>query len=413
MDRGYCTRSFFASLTAKFSRGLIKRIYQHAKEMGWIKPGDVCMDPFGGVSLGGLEAMINGLQWVGIELEAKFIALGQQNIELWNRKLKGWPGLGTARILQGDSRKIKDVIREASLIVSSPPYAETPIEQTHMTSNKRGDSSNPNYRPSWKKKLSEGYADTKRPYGKTEGQLGDLPEGNFQDVIEGASIIISSPPFATGDSASAQSLESRKDRSANWIKNNTGWSTGYGSHPSNLGNQSGTTFWEASFEILQGCFDLLKDNGMAIFVCKDYIKAGKRVPFSNNWLALCESVGFKLVCRHKAMLVKEHGFQITLDGGEQKLQTERKSFFRRDHETKKMAVLFWDTVTDVEQANFIEWASGQIEPYSKKKVLLKAQVKAFQTLCIDDTPYRDERNIDWEDILCLRKEEAPEKPSRG
>ena len=30
---------------AKFSRGLIHRIYEHAKEMGWVKPGDWVLVP--------------------------------------------------------------------------------------------------------------------------------------------------------------------------------------------------------------------------------------------------------------------------------------------------------------------------------------------------------------------------------
>ena len=85
-------------------------------------------------------------------------------------------------------------------------------------------------------------------------------------------------------------------------------------------------------------------SGKAIFVCKDYIKKGRRVPFSDRWLALCESVGFKLVCRHKAMLVKEHGTQITTSGEDEKIITERKSFFRRLAESKGSPHIDWEDV---------------------------------------------------------------------
>jgi hypothetical protein len=68
------------------------------------------------------------------------------------------------------------VREQAVLIVASPPYAETPIAQTHMTSDKRGDPDNPNYRPSWKRKLAEGFAGTERPYGYTPGQLGRMKD---------------------------------------------------------------------------------------------------------------------------------------------------------------------------------------------------------------------------------------------
>ena len=52
---------------AKYSRALIRRIYAHAVEEGWVERNSVIIDPFGGIALGGLEAMRRGLHWVGIE----------------------------------------------------------------------------------------------------------------------------------------------------------------------------------------------------------------------------------------------------------------------------------------------------------------------------------------------------------
>lgn len=112
----------------------------------------------------------------------------------------------------------------------------------------------------------------------------------------------------------------------------------------NLGNLSGDTFWSASKEILQGCHTLLRDGCHAIWVCKDYVKAGKRVPFSDRWQALCESVGFKIVCRHRAMLVKSHGKQVCINGECEEIQTERKSFFRRLAESKGSPKINWEDV---------------------------------------------------------------------
>lgn len=73
--------------------------------------------------------------------------------------------------------------------LSSPPYADTPIDQTHMTTNKRGDPSHPHYRPSWTEKLADGYAESKRPYGEEEGQLGKMSGDKFDGAL-------SSPPYA-------------------------------------------------------------------------------------------------------------------------------------------------------------------------------------------------------------------------
>jgi DNA methylase len=60
---------------AKFSRTLIQRIYQHLLTEGLLAPGDTVLDPFGGVGLGGLDAALSGIRWLGVELEPRFCAL--------------------------------------------------------------------------------------------------------------------------------------------------------------------------------------------------------------------------------------------------------------------------------------------------------------------------------------------------
>lgn len=73
---------------AKFAPGLIRHIYDHVAAEGWIAPGDTVVDPFAGVALGALHALQHGLNWVGCELEPKFVALAEQNIALWNRRTR-------------------------------------------------------------------------------------------------------------------------------------------------------------------------------------------------------------------------------------------------------------------------------------------------------------------------------------
>lgn len=433
---------------AKVSFKLAERIYAHAIENNWIEKGGLVLDPFGGICGFGFHAMVNGLNFISIELEEKFVKLGQQNIELWNRQLKGWPNLGTARIVQGDSRRLRDVIRGASLIVSSPPYSEIATGAGGLNTKPP---KNPNQQSGRNPKSSS--QDTNQHYGNTSGNLSNLKEGNFQDAIEKADLVVSSPPFLEtqgGGGGIAKTLrgegnyplsrqggkyqgyqnahrghtpgnlanmkegdidlvvssppyievnckkefsqeflvgqrKSHPGRSDKALKKmmdkwdglpespgqlgsmkegsfdmcvssppyedivKTGEGTGattknrpnprsssqayYSKSDKNLGNSSGDTFWSASKEIVQGCYDLLKPNGHAIWVTKRYVKAGKIVEFSDRWLALCESVGFKLVCRHQALLVKEHGTQTTIHGDE-KITTERKSFFRRLAESK-------------------------------------------------------------------------------
>lgn len=77
---------------AKVNRGLARKIYAYAIEQGWLKEGDVCLDPFAGICGFALDAMFHGLHFIGCELEEKFVQLGQQNIDLWNKRYrKGMP----------------------------------------------------------------------------------------------------------------------------------------------------------------------------------------------------------------------------------------------------------------------------------------------------------------------------------
>jgi DNA modification methylase len=78
----------------------------------------------------------------------------------------------------------------------------------------------------------------------------------------------------------------------------------------------------------------LRPGGYAAWVCKDFVRKGQRVPFSDQWQQLCEAVGFEPVERIAAMLVDDHGDQLDIFGGATARLKERKSFFRRLAEKK-------------------------------------------------------------------------------
>ncbi|MHC4336311.1 MAG: TRM11 family methyltransferase [Planctomycetota bacterium] len=88
---------------AKFSRGLIRRIYEHMLSEDWLCPGATVLDPFGGVAL--LNAMESGLNWIGMELEERFVLMGNQNIQRWEAVLRArGNGHGRGYLYHGDSR---------------------------------------------------------------------------------------------------------------------------------------------------------------------------------------------------------------------------------------------------------------------------------------------------------------------
>lgn len=196
---------------AKFSSKLIRRIYEHMRAEGWVKTGDRVIDPFGGVALGALDAMRLGLEWLGMELEVKFVDLGNHNISNWELKFgKSMPNWGSARLLQGDSRKMLEKLGRGRAALSSPPYAES-INQ--------GDGANDGEARIERKARAgidvskpknnggpNSVLNTAQVYGATPGQLGTMKD----DGDSRAAAMISSPPF--GESLAREGVDADSRR---------------------------------------------------------------------------------------------------------------------------------------------------------------------------------------------------------
>jgi hypothetical protein len=176
--KGLITDASFAH-PAKFARGLIERIYDHCLAKGYLKRGDLVADVFGGIGTGGITAAYRGLNWLGCELEPKFVAMAQENFRLHRH---GWSAMrgGNATIIQGDSRKFDEHVAG---IVSSPPYAESlrGVEHNGIDCAKLA---KPNPGRNSQAASSEGC-------GASNGQIGSLKSGAVEAVI-------SSPPFTQG-----------------------------------------------------------------------------------------------------------------------------------------------------------------------------------------------------------------------
>ncbi len=191
---------------AKVSFTLADRIYRHMLAGGWLEPGDVVVDPFGGVGGFAFHAALYGMHWQGVELEQKFVDLGNQNLDLWrDRYAPHFPNYGTASLVQGDSRRLVDVVTGAGGVVSSPPYAESV----------KGDMGSSWAEDDKRKPTSEHartYSDMRLgksamgDYGSTPGQLGAMPAG----------AVVTSPPYA--DALSTQDhgiVDDRRRRNHN------------------------------------------------------------------------------------------------------------------------------------------------------------------------------------------------------
>ncbi len=383
--QGVITPDAFAH-PAKYARGLIRRIYQHMLDSGYVARGDSIIDPFGGVALGGLDAMTFGLHWTGCELEPRFVELGQRNIDKWRRDLAMLNGtLGTARLLQGDSRRLLEVVGGGmGAAVSSPPYAGN--EKSDYLLSEDGKTRARDVKRGFKQ--GHGCFRGSESYGRSDGQLGSMRDSDYAAAV-------SSPPYADAVNGTGEGPGARHDpihhNGDNAFKASS--DNGYGSTPGNVGNmrdggfegvvssppfmenahpkqelggknlqirdnprtpgeklyfteyvtpdspgQLGTespdTFWTAARAIVEQTYAALRPGGYAAWVCKDFVRKGQRVPFSDQWQQLCAAVGFEPVERIAAMLVDDHGDQLDIFGGATARLKERKSFFRRLAEKK-------------------------------------------------------------------------------
>ena len=73
-------------------------------------------------------------------------------------------------------------------------------------------------------------------------------------------------------------------------------------------------FWSASESVISRVYDTLKPGGYAVWVCGDFVRDGKRVRFSRQWLNLCMRFGFTPVEWIRAWKVDRKGVQLDLWG---------------------------------------------------------------------------------------------------
>lgn len=380
---------------AKFSNKLIRRIYDHMIAEGWLKAGDMVIDPFGGVALGALDAMRHGLHWRGIELEPRFADLGRQNIAMWNKQFGTMPGwCQDAVLLRGDSRHLMEVLSGGDGVVSSPPYTSDALghagEPNEIDKKKRlysrmagnsysgavgsppyadgaqhqgGDSltslefmsakqltgiglaggvSSPPYSEARiGQESGQEHAGRGDQYGPTAGQLGAMKADGFDAAI--------ASPAYTGNvqvEKNAKSIDLHKQ----WENyRNTG---GMSTDPANLGNPTGadqTNFWMAARQIVDQVFMVLRPGAHAVWVVKGFVKNKQLVDFPGQWRQLCEAAGFVTVHEHHALLVNHKGSSHTLEGGIVEHKTEAKSFFRRLAESKGSPPIDYETVLCMEK----------------------------------------------------------------
>lgn len=195
---------------------MIQKIYQHATEEGWLWPGATIIDPFAGTGLGGHDAGLAGYQFLGVELEPRFVTLANGgecagdvdkheactnaeehgphhllgNLELWQRKYGQLPQWKQPILLQGDSRELGKIIEaHADLLVSSSPYNSGTVHDKGQDGKQYRRTGPDGY--CWGT-TANGRFETEA-YSHNPENLGNLPPGSLD-----ATLVASSPPYANG-----------------------------------------------------------------------------------------------------------------------------------------------------------------------------------------------------------------------
>ncbi len=150
-----------------------------------------------------------------------------------------------------------------------------------MTSDKRGDVSNPNYRPSWKHKLAEGYAETKRPY---------------------VDAVITSPPYEGSMDGGSRHTKGGIPQRDLKMKRLGSYDT---TNTANIGNLYSDSYMAAMLQVYRECHRVLKPHGLMVLVLKNFIRDRKIVRLDEDTLKLCEKAGFSFVERLERKLTQQ------------------------------------------------------------------------------------------------------------
>ena len=214
---------------AKYSHGLIRKIYEHAIEQGYITVDSKIIDPFGGVGLGAFYAANNGLIWLGNELEDKFWRDGYKNFAIWCERF--W--------CVCDDQEYLDLLR--NYVLATQPLEDSP--QIDMFTSELKDPDDllsqiiAKSFASWDKPNKGSYCEV---CGKVIVAYPVLLKGDsrfLSQVLRGKlDSILSSPPYIDSVNARSNGIDPVKIKSSYGPNTQALSDVNYGQSPNQLGN---------------------------------------------------------------------------------------------------------------------------------------------------------------------------------
>ena len=202
----------------------------------------------------------------------------------------------------------------------------------------------------------EGTELPRRAYGQSEGQIGHLREGDHEATVQG---VVTSAPYVSGgthpDQTGAwggkrQSIPKelagygKTEGQVGRMSEGDHEAVVNGESQGQIGSEQGDTYWQAVARVYSECFKALKPNGIICVVVKDFVRNKKRVPLCSQTLELLQAIGFKPLERIRAWVVSEAEQKSLMPDVVPDYRKARKSFFRRLAERKGSPRIDWEEV---------------------------------------------------------------------
>lgn len=373
---------------AKASFLLVERIFRHLEKLGLLTKDMTVCDFMAGSSRIPLLASLRGYNSIAVELEPHFIKMSEDNKKHCEKKIARKLNM---QVIQGDSRKLSNLLSNADVGVVSPPYEEsiTRIRKSGANDllknkwfvneeNQAGYSSNPQNIGNLKDKPIVGI--TSPPYVAQSGghnvKGGHIDEGllkrssagrtgddrytpnkqNISQLKDNQIIGVTSPPYDNrlkGDNPNAvgqkvdiqKQIENmrKKGFSEEQIKNNL-FMCERGGHYSenidNIGNKNAESYLQAMLKVYKEASKIMP---IMVTITKNPTRAGKLRRLDLDTARLLEMAGYKIIDYHRAVLFKENA-QQTLTGEIKKEYKGRLSFFKRLSLQKGNVASMWEDI---------------------------------------------------------------------
>ncbi|MEM1661187.1 MAG: DNA methyltransferase [Candidatus Bathyarchaeia archaeon] len=296
------------------------------------------LDPMAGIGTTLIEAMLLGMDAVGVEFEKKFVDQANKNIE-HVRKLFPNKNLGNAICIKGDARDLSCLNNQrVNSVIFSPPYFNSMRSQvsSEKEAMKKYLNSIKQAKRVGGKPISKALARSNLGYGTSKDNIGN--------ITKFGSILFSPPYFDAlsinkggGSKSSILYEESTQElqmkRSGLFaVKKNL--PAPYSSKNGNIGNISefgsiifntplreanrsyriakkdyeekfgkdenlkdicfGRTYLGEMFKVYSECYRVLKPNKFMVVVVKDIRRKGLTIPLGADTIKLCQLVGFEV-----------------------------------------------------------------------------------------------------------------------